>query len=96
MWASAAKGTSTSVCQTHATPEAPTTAFSSPTATVVNAALDIQASVVTKCLMAVKEDPAGMEDRVQLPATRHMAISANVHLASLALLVNMIPGPVVV
>lgn len=84
------KVTSTSVCQTPVTPEGPTTAFSSPTATVANAALDIQVNVVTKCLMAVKEDPAETEDRVLLLVTHLMVSSANVHLASPALLASMI------
>lgn len=95
-WASAAKVTSTSVCPTHVTREAPTTAFSSPTATAASAAPDtqvlmailqqqehnntvaslcanvdmfffffvVQVSVVTRCLTAVKDDPAGMEEHV--------------------------------
>lgn len=109
------KVTSTSVCQTPVTPEGPTTASNSPTATAVNAALDIQvltdvhiasliltgvclsevskwfkaahinlvcvlqASVVTKCLMAVKGDPAGMEEHVLWLVTHRMVSSANVH-----------------
>lgn len=91
---SAVKAMSTSVCQTLVTPEAPTTVFSSPTATAVNAALDIQVSVVTRCLTAVKEDPAGTEERVPLPVTHLMVSSANVHLASQALRANMILVPV--
>lgn len=39
-----------------------------------------QASVVTKCLMAVKDDPAGMEEHVLWLVTHHMVSSANVHL----------------
>lgn len=81
---------STSVCQTPVTLEDPTTAFSSPTATAANAALDTQVSAVTRCLMAAKEDPAGMEEHVLLPVTHLMVLSANVHLASPALPVNMI------
>lgn len=94
MWASAVKVMSMSACQTLVTPEGPTTAFSSPTATDVNAALDTQVNAVTRCLMGAKEDPAGMEEHVLLPVTHLMVSSANVHLASLALPVNMILGPV--
>lgn len=92
-WASAAKGTSTNVCQTPVTPEAPTTASSSPTATAANAVPDIQVNVVTRCSMAAKVDPAEMEGRVLLPVIRLMVSSVNVHLASPARLANMIPGP---
>lgn len=87
------KVTSMNVCQTPATPEGPTTAFSSPTATAANAALDIQVNAVTKCLMAVKEDPAKMEGHVLLPVTHLMVSSANVHLASPVLLASMILAP---
>lgn len=79
-----------SACLTPVIPEAHTTASSSPTAIAVNVALDIQVSDVTKYLMAVKEDPAEMEAAVLLPATLHMASSANAHLASQGHLVNMI------
>lgn len=54
-----------SVCQTPVTQEAHTTAYSSLTATDVNAALDTQVSDVTKYLMDVKEGPAEMVARVQ-------------------------------
>lgn len=40
----------------------------------------LQVSVVTKCLTAVKEDPAKMEAHVRLPVTHLMVSSANVHL----------------
>lgn len=40
----------------------------------------LQVSVVTRCLMAVKEGPAGTEEHVLLPVTRLMVSSANVHL----------------
>lgn len=89
MWVSAVKVMSTSVCQTPVTPEGPTTAFSSPTAIAVNVVLDIQASAVTKCLMAAKEDPAEMEELVLLPVTRLMVSSASAHLALPVHLVNM-------
>lgn len=89
MLGSAVKVTSTSVCQTPVTPEDRTTASSSPTATDVNVALDTQVSVVTKCLTAVKEGPAGMEEHVLLPVTHLMVSSANVLLASPAPPVSM-------
>lgn len=84
------KAMSTSACQTLATPEAPTTASSSPTATVANAAPDTQVSAVTRCLMAAKDDPAETEGLVLLPVTHLMGSSANAHLASLALPASMI------
>lgn len=46
-WVNAARETSTSACQTPVTPEGPTTAFSSPTATDVNAALVTQVPMST-------------------------------------------------
>lgn len=79
-----------SVCLTPVIQEAHTTAYSSPTAIVVNVALDIQVSDVTKYLMDVKEGPAEMEAAVLLPVTPHMVSSANAHLASQDHLVNMI------
>lgn len=84
---------STSVCPTHVTQEGHTTAFSSPTATAVNAVLDIQVSDVTKCLTAAKEDHARMEEHVLLPVTHLMVSFASVHLASLALPASMIHAP---
>lgn len=77
-------------CQTLVTPEAPTTASSSPIAIAVNAALDTQVSAVTRCLMAAKEDPAETEGLVLLPVTHLMGSSANAHLASPALPASMI------
>lgn len=40
----------------------------------------LQASAVTRCLTAAKEDPAGTEEHVQLLVTHRMVSSANVHL----------------
>lgn len=48
---------------------------------------------MTKCLMAVKEDPAKMEGHVLLLVTHLMVSYANVHLASLVLLASMILAP---
>lgn len=79
-----------SAYQTPVIQEARTTAYSSPTATVVNVVLDTQVSDVTKYLMDVREGPAEMEELVQLPATLHMVSSANAHLASQGHLVSMI------
>lgn len=93
-WVSAVKVMSTSVCQTLVILGVHTTAFSSPTATAANAALDTQVSAVTRCLMAAKGDPAEMEARVLLPVTHLMVSSANAHLASPAPLASMILAPV--
>lgn len=85
-----------SVCQILVTPEAPTTASNSLTATGVNAALGIQASVVTRYLMAAKADLAEMGGHVLLPVTHLMVLSANVHLVSLAPPASMTLVPVAV
>jgi len=43
-------------------------------------ASDLQVSVVIRCLMAAKEDPAEMEEHALLPVTHLMVSSVNVHL----------------
>lgn len=64
-WANAARETSTSACQTPVTPEGPTTAFSSPTATDVNAA------PVTQVPMSTWQHPTDCSIKLKMYRSRH-------------------------